>query len=296
MDSQIQEVAGKETAYTFKFVAPLIGFHTQQHRIGLSNNFEIRKISEVEKESLEEAYPDRTLKFPIRDRKFVLTFSFDAEKPERRPFEMMHSHGGPSITDAITVLRLFKTGQIGFDVIYQPLSNRPSPAFSTEHIRTFEMWTHKPEYFLSENEPQELSTFFSKNFRPLDFGKRQAFNWFNKAYHEPYLYDKLIDFLIALENLYTYKDEPGAIAYKMRMRIPVILSNNQPERNDIHDTIKTAYGMRSKYIHGGKPSNSATLREIVSKLENYVRKSLQIYLKDSQLLKPQNVDRYILSL
>ena len=98
---------------------------------------------------------------------------------------------------------------------------------------------------------------------------------FHSAYLGP-IEERLVDQIIALESLYL--GDPQELSYKLAMRTAYLLANTREARSEIFDNLKKAYNYRSKIIHGNDPPTREQLRELVPRVEEYLRQSLKKYL------------------
>jgi hypothetical protein len=75
--------------------------------------------------------------------------------------------------------------------------------------------------------------------------------------------DRIIDLIIALEALYSSTSED--LSYKLRLRISVLLGQDDNESQFLFKFINKAYGIRSKLVHGKISKESFREFEIDSK-------------------------------
>ncbi|MDP9351727.1 MAG: HEPN domain-containing protein [Chloroflexota bacterium] len=93
--------------------------------------------------------------------------------------------------------------------------------------------------------------------------------------------ERLIDYWIGLESLFTPEDDPEAITRRASQRIAVFLGHGHQERVRISDDIKNSYALRSKVVHGAtahpnKPTQKLLARvpELTGKTRDYLRDAL----------------------
>lgn len=109
--------------------------------------------------------------------------------------------------------------------------------------------------------------------------------------------DKIIDYWIALESLFT-SDTTQEIKFRASLRIAGLLGANVDEREKIYNEIRHSYDWRSKIVHGTDTvKNSKSLKdfkkkgdlpEVVEKTRSYLRQALLHFLKsDTQIMADQ---------
>lgn len=64
--------------------------------------------------------------------------------------------------------------------------------------------------------------------------------------------DRLIDLRVCIESLFAKDNENELLTYKISLRAALFLGKTFEEKNKIRDTVKTAYDLSSKVLHGGK--------------------------------------------
>lgn len=109
----------------------------------------------------------------------------------------------------------------------------------------------------------------------------EALKRFNSAYHGE-SEDRLIDQMIAFESLYIADDKE--LGYKLALRTAFLLAKGEGNRKVIFSNMKKAYDLRSKVVHGGKQVKFSELENIIPKMEEYLRQSIQRFLA---LLPPE---------
>lgn len=117
-----------------------------------------------------------------------------------------------------------------------------------------------------------------------------------------FLRAKLAMYMSAFECLFS--TEAGELTLKVGTRAAYYIGKDKTQRLDVFDTIKAAYDIRSKYLHGGEPPKNnksktyltelsekvdSLLREIVLKV---IRVDSEIFLFMSAEPTPQNRDAH----
>lgn len=101
-----------------------------------------------------------------------------------------------------------------------------------------------------------------------------ALNRFNYSYGEVDE-DRLLDQMIALENLYL--GDTQELRYKFALRAAFLLADDAPARKKVIDRLKQAYDNRSTVVHGKKPR--VTLTKLVADTEEYLRQSIKRFIE-----------------
>ena len=118
-----------------------------------------------------------------------------------------------------------------------------------------------------------------------------ALKRFNLGIEEEDFEEKIIDFIIAFEALCL--PELDELRYRLSNRIATLVSKNSEEAEKIRDFMKKAYDVRSSIVHGGKIKSIAIegkpikLGVFTKKLEDYLRKTLRLFLTLSVKVKKQ---------
>lgn len=270
--------------YSYKFYAPLANFSADILRIELTENIVIRKISPNEEREIKifvEEYPE------VAFSDFLLECVVAKQTRESRPGEYMR-HGRTQIEKALTVMRLYGEGAIGYNLLVEcpprgdPFGRIPLP------ILHYRLWASKTSslwgrpYRVESQEVSQVSRFFTEFNLPDLHRLRLAIDYFNKSYIEPYTpRDSLLDLVISLESLYLKSRESGEFGYRLRTRMACILATELKKRKRIFEDIKRAYDYRSKIVHGSR--NPDISDEFFLRIRDYTRQSLRIFAKNPAL-------------
>ena len=186
--------------------------------------------------------------------------------------------------DLITALRLSKEGR----VIPGLLMSASYPTGATPSFGGTTVWTSVSslDFFVEEStyrfSQDDLTTINSLFKEIIDWRNSGVSNQlkiplyrFHSAYLGP-IEERLVDQVIGLESLYL--GDPQELSYKLAMRTAYLLGNTREARSEIFNDIKKAYNYRSKIVHGNDPPSREQLREIVPRVEEYLRQSLKKYL------------------
>jgi hypothetical protein len=188
------------------------------------------------------------------------------------------------IVDLITALRLSKEGRVIPGLLMSasyPTGATPSFGGTTvwTSVSSLDFFVEESIYALNQDEIDTMNSLFreitswrvSSIMSQLDI----PFYRFHSAYLGP-IEERLVDQIIALESLYL--GDPQELSYKLAMRTAYLLGSTREVRSEIFNNMKTAYNYRSKIIHGNDPPTREQLRELVPKVEDYLRQSLKKYL------------------
>ena len=202
--------------------------------------------------------------------------------------------------------RLFKSGAIGYNAIYDHNISewRQGLARSSPHPT--------PHFFglsykLNKTEENELKGFwkFIKEVKIGDIDKNinLAIRRFNSAYEKKNDEDRMIDFVIALESLFSKKGERNIpLRFKLGLRTSLLLGKNTQEREIIKQEIQEIYDARSSMVHGGDVTKLRAfrdLKDLINCAEEYVRRTikalLQLDIKYGRTRALEKIDKYLLS-
>jgi len=73
---------------------------------------------------------------------------------------------------------------------------------------------------------------------------------FNDSYSRNRQEDKIVDYWIALENLFTNRDERAEITFRVCLRGARFIGSDQNERSRVRNRLRESYKVRSKIVHG----------------------------------------------
>jgi hypothetical protein len=229
----------------------------------------IRKLREDEKQKIRNSTALK-LAWPEAER---ATFDFD--------FVIESSHNATLLAqDIIAALRIFKP----FAVSTFPHIDLEIRNGETIHIHSAQFFaslydtTNGSVYALSEKEAEEFEEFCKLFFKAINRAyMRTAINRFSNAYRKGFGGDRLVDYVIALEALFSENSEE--IGYKLRLRVPMFLGIRTEigERIRIREYVKTAYEIRSGIVHGSEAFMKLFPKKM-KKLGSQLEKKLQCKL------------------
>ena len=285
----------------YNVTSPLEKFSCETENIDLGEGLRIRRISHMEKSGYLRLM-EGSLGFPtlfgglnILDVTYVLETTY----LHRRGTPINTSSCRESFEDAVTALRLFKSGSVDFNVLRMAsVSWQPHSGISYgSQGRYTSPWG--PKYTLVESEVKPFKRVWKryKKFRTeraklksnkyLDIALRR----FNLGIEEADFENKMIDYLISLEALYL--PERQELTYRLSNRVATLLGKGIKETEEIRKIIAKAYDLRSDIVHGtdvrpikieGKTIQPS---DFASKVEEYVRQSIRHFIALSKTYKKQ---------
>ena len=181
------------------------------------------------------------------------------------------------------LFRLFRPGSIsvrrhGF--VRNPQTGGMWLSFSADSPKPSVMPAYAtPKYHIHDDNIGSITEFFDKYVAVIpEMGTavQLALSRFNSSYDRRELVDRLIDLVIALEALFTDREQ-GSVTFKVALRCAWWLKPPGDKRVDVFNFIKKAYSARSAVVHG-QSSNGPT-REQLDELESTVRACLVKFLE-----------------
>jgi hypothetical protein len=211
---------------------------------------------------------------------YVLESTFEVEdNPETSAETQRHiSH---VINSTVQALRLFKTGYVDANTILwisERNTDKQTSLFSEQHSSN-----SLSEYSLATHEITELSDLVAKTLK-IDLEKRKslriALDRFNRAYYEEENEDKLIDYIIAFEALFSSGKRRRSQHAVIPVACAMLLGKSEEERNKITSLLDLAYKTRNHIVHGSDcheilKNSDYELEELVTDVEDALRASLR---------------------
>lgn len=255
--------------YAMKAIIPLEGFSSDtQETIEITDKIKIKDITPKEKEELIRHYDFSY--FPIHplDLRWVLEIKYE------RPKEGAMNAGlsKDTVEKIISGMRIFKKGSVGMNIIFQE-SEFADSNYSAS-------MTHFPKSFLGTKyhlTGEEVGSFikFMKNFMSLNIDGKlsRAIDRFNYGCEREKIEDKFIDFVVALEILYSKGREPTSL---FSLRASRLLEEKFHRRRNIYKDIKRLFKERGHILHDGKTLSDKKLFDLC---DNTLRKSLKKFIE-----------------
>lgn len=263
---------------------------SSEQEIKLDDNLTIRPLTENEKHylvgssTLFDIAPRTQLGFAS----FVIEYVFDVKKALNAPASRYDYQEGDVLNQILATFRLIKPEKLGVLLVLFDTFNL-TPYFGESFSYTYERF-RGTDYRVSKDDITEIKNMWnivkSLDRRKFSFFKT-AIGRFNFAYGRNKDEDRLIDLMIALESLFFKEEERSELGYRISLRTAVFLENEPADRNTIYKTMREAYYLRSRIVHGSnvdliKPltidGKSLPIHEVVNTIETYVRKSIRLFL------------------
>jgi hypothetical protein len=184
----------------------------------------------------------------------------------------------------VLALRLLQEGYVyGDDVFYFLFSDgkwrynswsREGPQLREDRIG----WGYSLNF---EDMPNLIS--LAKKIQSIDFSKRKSLELackrFQRAYEEDNIEDQIIDYMIAFEALFLKGEKRVSSRGKIiAIACSTLLGNNDEEREEIKNTLNTAYSMRNSIVHGAEYTKDVNPFVVVEEIRHYLRDSIKRFL------------------
>ena len=281
----------------YKLAAPLQGFSGTVQEVDFGNKLKLQRISDSEKV----AYL-RMMEAPFG---FSGGFGNLDILGVQYTLETVYSHrkGTPinissyrnSFEDVITTLRLFKSGQVDFNVIKMEAASW-NPMVGTSFSSGFKRQERifRGSYELNESEKPDLLRLWRriKSFKKKTSSSKRskylniALRRFNFGIDEGDAENKMIDFLIAFEALCL--PERDELTYRLSNRVAILLGKEDVDAEKTRKFMAKAYDLRSDIVHGKdvRPikieGRTIALNDFIQRVEGYLRESLKSFIVLSQ--------------
>ena len=209
-------------------------------------------------------------------------------------------------------LKIFHSGDVQFGGIYYRDSAewdvKPTICIKPEPI----LGKPKEKYQLeSKSLTNKDFKKFMNDFSKINFTKGKhvflgrSIKRFSQAIENENQLDKIVDFVICLESLYSTNEQQ--LSFRFAMRTAIVLGQTSFQKTTIQDFILQIYDMRSKIVHGDDvpdiiiDDKKIEMYVILNKLEQISRNSIKIFLQlinnfDSKEDLHKNIDESIYDL
>ena len=261
--------------------APIQGFELESEDLDLGDFFKIKRMSADE--LVELWYNYNVLPSFSESRSFrMIKFCIVTEQKSQLDINT-------ELNSIITSLRLWKKGDVGYDTVYYLSKWNPWGGGIRGSTSIF---FGNPPVVLKSAEVEEFKNFY-ENFREVKISDYPflniAINRFNYAYERKRQEDKLIDYMVAFEALFS--EGSGDLRYKIPIRVAKLLETDFDQRKMIRNTMKAGYDARSNIVHGNTVvkdvkvkcvkdnSKKIPLIEFVPMVEEYLRKSIKKFME-----------------
>lgn len=279
----------------FRAFTPLEGFIADINEIQLDDNLRIFKIPT---HKLEELLKNSTYlpipHFEMLSLKFGIERIYETDKTIGkelgRPPDTPTQETGRIFDEAISALRLIKSGTLGYNFIRtEALDWNPIGGSSiSSGIFTYPYFG---AYSLKKDEISDLKEIFKKLKNKPKF-LDMPLRYFNYAHTRERPEDKLIDYMIAFEGLFV--KEKAELSYRLSLRVAAFLGENRDEKGEIFTLMRRTYDLRSDIVHGSSYSKNIEINgeklsfgELVPRVEELLRKSIKKSIETGQ--KPDQI-------
>ena len=269
--------------------------------IEVADKFVLRKPYETEMNFVNQTIKDAFSQLPPIKSNYPLLEVNEgisgASTPEEHR-QNVERDGENLILRAVTFLRLFRPGHLGFICYFVPLARTNDCGYSFRHtyLQTIPQWKNYPR---SYNLPGDLSPMksFVSQFWNEKVEVNNVVRLFNKSFIERHLEDKLNDLVFALEQLYLREEsERSYLSYKLAIRCAFLLAEDPRSRRQIFKNVREGYKARSRIVHSGtRLEDDEETMSLIIKLEIYLTRSIMLYLENAEMFKSSELDGRILS-
>jgi len=276
----------------FIATAPLQNFECEVSELNLGNGLKIRKITNQEFSELCRSAKEIGGLLPLHEAmniEYIIEVPYGIQKGE----PISHQEPGEKFDKLVSALRLFKSGIFGFNILQSKSPSWQPMMGTTTSGRTFYKTFSGNKYKLTKSESKDFIKFWDE-YKTCDFTNNKflevAIKRFNYSHEREKPEDKLIDYTVSLEALFLKEEEKAELSYRLSIRMAILLGKNKKDRKEIFSNVRKAYDLRSKIIHGSTRASNEDVREIVIKIENYLRESIKLFL---DLIKTKSYEEII---
>ncbi len=204
------------------------------------------------------------------------------------------------IRNLVLYLRLFKQGDICI-INYIPESdNLITSGGGTMTIgNRIPFSSIKKQYIFNKSDLKEFQAFYKEFIAVLDNFPNYislAISRYNDIWFRKKVEDIIVDLIIAFESLFLSNNPE--ISFRLAFSVAHFIGKSTQERKEIYTTMKDAYDVRSKIVHGSSSRSKSKvigkLPDIISKLQDYFRITIRkIVIDKSYLLDKNKFLKYI---
>ncbi|UXD67734.1 HEPN domain-containing protein [Sphingobacterium faecium] len=128
----------------------------------------------------------------------------------------------------------------------------------------------KPHSPSTDDQPESVIISSFNMLEHNNFNRvHRAINFLTFARYNSHILIKISWYIVALEALFLTTND-GDISFKLRTRIPVFLGGSNEEKDKLYESIRSAYSMRSSFLHGDKISNKLKSLEKQIEISNEI--------------------------
>jgi hypothetical protein len=204
----------------------------------------------------------------VENWKFVIEFTYDSQKliidvlTQGYKPELPHESRHDAISRLLLPLRIFKQGLVGCSLFFAKNKlNLPVHRFLEKQdiyvTRARGPMLGDKKYFLKASEVGELQKLYI-DLKNIDYGIKRpplgiAISRFGFSYERERLADKVIDYAISLEVLFS--ESTDSLSHQISVRCSRLVSASLEDRKRVGKDLKDFYKIRSSIVHGYKGAN-----------------------------------------
>jgi hypothetical protein len=272
---------------TWERVAPLPGFAAHSCLVELPNGVTIRELKAAERQRLGDIAwmcgHMQAIEWGLGAANFAMSWWQPVPNGPPRTAD-------DGFDTVVTALRLLKPGAVWYNVTgYWP----GHPAFgSNPAVGTASSEPKRgvdgARYELLEQDVQPLSDLVASLVSRAQHKRLPvALERFKLAYERRRPEDKLIDYCVALEALFSPADR-AELSYRIALRAAYFIASSPEEREQIFTALRDHYGTRSDVVHGRKPKRD--VRVAAEAVEEYLRRALRKIVSEPARFRPDQLD------
>lgn len=263
---------------------PVLGLRTSNAKICINNEVYINQLEGQRKVPYYDSTDIVNYVFAFHD--LIYEFVIDKEQLGT-DYNKIWQARRALIRDFLIILRLYKSGKIGFldsNLSYSIFHGGQTwKNFDCGLGVEWHEWEKKP-YFLRNEDVENVNQLW-KEVHKIDFTSKNnkflsiAIDRFMTSYEKDPPHEKILDLMISLEAL--LQDNPAELSYRLSIRTAVLLEEEKSKRNEIFKIIRHGYDARNKIAHGDEvisvriDDQEIMLQEFVNQIEECVRRSIK---------------------
>lgn len=275
-------------AFEVTFWTPLANFRCSVGEARLSEDLLLRQLTEDERKDLWRRQDEGAVSPGDAVR---TTFALETRYPVSKYGGVTSSAAQSRFQHCMTAMRLLKPGTVtSYLTVY-----RESTA-SLFLRRSGGSWRDRPpspgpQYELDASDIDGVrGLYLVLTERPPAEAVALAVDRFNQGIERGKYEDRLLDYWIALEGLFSPTDRQE-LKYRLRLRTAHFIGSTPDEREEAYHRLGASYDTRSAVIHGRKPT--ADLRSVCEDTEGILRTALRRIVLSPQPFDAESLDGLI---
>jgi len=271
----------------YKYVVYLHGLFLEVDSLTLNDNVLVRRVQKADLEY------EGDIAFDIPSSRYIHPSALPSSIMEITMYAKDQREGFDYIDRISNALRIYRLGSIYSKEI---MSTSRTAIWLSGVTRSSERATSRPPLWKYTLKEPELDSFISfvntieqrltqvkeeKERRILDI----SISRYNSALLDPVDIDiRLMNAVMGLESLFTFEKDRGENAYKLGIRVAILLGYFDFAVEEVRQLVEQAYNHRNKVVHGSlfTEKDKERMHEITPKILNYLRVSLAIFTLESQ--------------